>query len=530
MGRGSIRVMLALTLAAGMLLSAVPVSAEPSPQSQQTQRYFPWVPYGEVISDPRGFPDSGPYYGLVTVQNLENAAIEITLRRTVSYPPDPFQFIHWYELSSRESVTFLQLLPPALDNPAVQGSSGMRIDARFVADESPARIAAVMRQVSASIPANPGETTGAHITVSGYTSLSYAGIAPSPRVIPVAQTNNNWNTLVRITNFETQDTAFVTMTLRPQDGSPQTQLPSVNIPAGKTHTLDMLDVVPEGWVGSVNISSGFNVAAVAERVKNETNMLLINTSRSAVQTNQVQVAPLVFRNWNHWNTGISLVNLDNLPNDITVTYFSPEGGVVHVDEITLPGWRMDFIYMPAGQGQPFVGSARIEGERDFIATVDEVKYFGGDGDTGHAMSYHADYLQAEPGQSLAVPLFRKGNPQTGGGDTSGVQIFNLFGQATVDIRVVDSGGQSALGEPLVINLGPHEGYTFYSMDRDDLPIGFTGSVIIRNVPMEEQNSAIYAVSNLVNYDVQFDGSAAFNTRWFVTPPTEIVPPPVIIMP
>ncbi|TVR76708.1 MAG: hypothetical protein EA415_00845, partial [Sphaerobacteraceae bacterium] len=123
-----------------------------------------------------------------------------------------------------------------------------------------------------------------------------------------------------------------------------------------------------------------------------------------------------------------------------------------------------------------------------------------------------------------------GDPQTGGGDTSGVQIFNLFGQATVEIRVMNSSGQPALGEPLFINLGPHEGYTFYSMDRDDLTNGFTGSVIIRNVPMEDQNSAIYAVSNLVNYDVQFDGSSAFNTRWYVTPPTEIVPPPVIIMP
>jgi hypothetical protein len=528
MTKVSLRIILTLSLIIGMLgVSTVSVRAEPSEQSGQTQRYLPWVPYAEVITDPRGFPDSGPYYGLVTVQNLENATIEITLRRTVSYPPDPFQFIHWYELKAGESVTFLQLLPPALDNPASQGSSGMRIDARSVSNQSPARIAAVMRQVGASIPANPAETTGAHITVSGYTSLSYAGVAANPRVLPIVQTNSNWNTIVRLTSFEQQNNATISAQLRPSGPGATIHLPLISIEPGRTHTIDLYDEVGPDWVGHLHISTASHVGAVAERIKNETRMLLINTSRSGVQTNQVQVAPLVFRNWNHWNTGISLVNLDNLPNDITVTYFSPEGGTVHVDEITIPGWDMNFIYMPAGQGQPFVGSARIEGQRDFIATVDEVKYFGDDGDTGHAMSYHADYLQAEPGNSLAIPLFRKGHPGTGGGDTSGIQIFNLFGQAAVEVRVVDTAGQTALAEPLIINLGPHEGYTFYSMARDDLPIGFTGSVYIRNLPLEDQNSAIFAVSNLVNYDVQFDGSSAFNTRWYQTPQTQIVPPVII---
>ena len=526
MVRKLVRMFMVLALVAGLFgISGEFGHAEPNPQSGQTQRYFPWVPYGEVISDPRGFPDSGPYYGLITVQNLESEQIRI-----FAFPVGAEVFtqaVSDFILGPGESRSYL---PGSIFGEAAPLSSGILVNAIKTADDSPARISAVMRQVSATIPDQAHETTGAQITVSGYTSLSYAGIAASPRVVPIAQTNSNWNTLIRVTNFEPQDTAFVTMTLRPHGNGNWEQLPSVNIPAGQTHTLNMLDVVPEGWIGSVNITSGSHVGAVAERVKNETNMLMINTSRSAVQTNQVQVAPLVFRNWNHWNTGISIVNLDSLPNDITVTYYSPEGGTVHVDEITIPGWDMDFIYMPAGQGQPFVGSAAIEGESTFIATVDEVKYFGEDGDTGHAMSYHADYLQAGPGQSLAIPLFRKGDPQTGGGDTSGVQIFNLFGQAAVRIRVIDSTGQSALSEPLVINLGPHEGYTFYSMERDDLPIDFTGSVIIQNLPLEDQNSAVFAVSNLVNYDVQFDGSSAFNTRWYVTPPTEIAPPPVIIMP
>jgi hypothetical protein len=518
-----LRLTIALLLAIGVLsVSVTTGSAEPPPQSGQTQRYFPWIPHGEIISDPGGFQDSGPYYGLITVQNLEAESVQLQIYPTVAYGgvfASPVLTLDAYA-----SATY-NLQSIFVDMTAV--STGVLIQAEKISDQSPARIAAVTRTVSPSLPAHPAETTGAHITVSGYTSLSYAGVASTPRVIPIAQTNSNWNTLIRLTNFEEEDTAFATLTLREHGGGAWTQLPGINIAPGQTHTLNMHDLVPAGWIGSVNISSAFNVGAIAERVKNETNMLLINTSRSQAQSSTTQVAPLVFRNWNHWNTGIAVVNHGFQQNDLTVTYFSPEGGQVHVDTLELGDRQMDFIYLPAGDGQPFAGSAFIEGTQPFSAVVDEVKYFGEDLDTGHAMSYSADYLQAEPGQALALPLFRKGHPVSGSGDTSGIQIFNLFGQAEVEIRILDVDGAPALSEPKIIELAAHEGYTFYSLDIDDLPIGFTGSAIVRNRPLEDQNSGIYAVTNLVNYDVQFDGSTAFNTRRFESPDPEPIPPIII---
>ncbi len=523
MTSGFTRAVLALLLVIAIMgLSATPGFAEPSPQSGQTQRYFPWVPWGEVISDPGGFPDSGPFYGVVTVQNLEPEPVQLMFLPTASFgglfaTPAP-------TIQAHASVSY-NLNSIFVEAPAV--STGLIVRAEKTSDKSPARIAAVTRSVSPSIPALPTESTGAHITVSGYTSLTYAGTKSTPRVIPIAQTNSNWNTLIRLTNFETSDNAFVTVTLREHGGGDWTQLPGINLSAGQTHTLNMRNLVPDGWIGSVNISSPSLVGAVAERIKNETNMLLVNTSRSQAQSSTTQVAPLVFRNWNHWNTGIAIVNHGFQQNDLTVTYFSPEGGQVHQDNLSLGDRQMDFIYLPAGDGQPFAGSALIEGTEPFTAVVDEVKYFGDDLDTGHAMSYTADYLQTEPGQALALPLFRKGHPVAGSGDTSGIQIFNLFGQAEVEIRLLNTDGTPALSEPEIIQLGPHEGYTFYSLDLEDLPIGFTGSVIVRNRPLEDQNSGIYAVSNLVNYDVEFDGSTAFNFRRFESPDLEPIPPVII---
>jgi hypothetical protein len=520
-----VRLILAVALSAGMLFSAIPAAAEPAEHHNQTQRYLPWVPYAEVISDPRGFPDSGPYYGLITVQNLENEPVKLEFHPTFLYggggafaSPEVILEAHGSTTLSPTTVAF-ELIPQ---------SSGVWTNARKVSDDSPARIAAVMRQVSPTMPSPPSSTSGAHITVSGYTALSYAGVASTPRIIPIAQTNSNWNTLIRLTNFETAENAFVTVTLRQHGGGQWTQLPGITIPSGQTHTLNMYDLVPQGWIGSVNISSASHVGAIAERVKNETNMLLLNTSRSQAQSSTVQVAPLVFRNWHHWNTGIAVVNHGFQQNELTVTFLSPEGSQVHQESLSLGDRQMDFIYLPAGDGEPFMGSALIEGTLPFTAVVDEVKYFGNDLDTGHAMSYSADYLLAEPGHALAFPLFRRGNPQTGGGDTSGIQIFNIVGEADVQILVYDQSGNLAM-PPESFTLSTHHGHTFYSMNLDALPVGFTGSVVVRNRATGGQWSSIAAVTNLVNYDVQYDGSASFNARRFESP--EPVPlPPVIISP
>ncbi|TVR76470.1 MAG: hypothetical protein EA415_01070, partial [Sphaerobacteraceae bacterium] len=123
MGSHMIRYLLTFLLVAGLFgISGEFGHAEPNPQSGQTQRYFPWVPYGEVISDSRGFPDSGPYYGLITVQNLESEQIKIN-----AYPvgagtitPLPADFI----LGPGESRSYL---PGSIFGEAAPLSSGILV-------------------------------------------------------------------------------------------------------------------------------------------------------------------------------------------------------------------------------------------------------------------------------------------------------------------------------------------------------------------------------------------------------------------
>jgi hypothetical protein len=513
----TLRLVLAFGLAAGFFLSGISAGSASSHQGPSCL-FFPWLPDGTAIDDPRGFDPSGPYHGTVTIQNLENEPINVfftTVDRCQDQDLGGEQVIG---LAASRSIT---LNASQLGIP--EGSGGGIVAAgRRTSDQEPATIAGVQRQTSPQVAGFNTDTSDAHITVTGYTALTESGVDDEV-VLPIAQTNSNWNTLIRVTNFDSDFGTQVELVLHEAGGGGTLGPYTLPLFQGDTGTFDLLDLgVPDGWIGSAVITTDPErpVAAVAERVKNETSMLIINPSRTIDQSDHVQFAGLVFRDWFHWNTGISIVNLENDVNEIDITFYGIDGDEVHSDSLSIPPNGMDFLYLPAspeGEEDPFVGSAVIEGTKLFHGAVDEVKYFGDDPDTGHAMSYTVDHQYALPGKSLALPLVQKGDPMTGGGDTSGIQIFNVTEHvAEVEIMFYDDLGVPALGAPITVALDPYEGYTAYTMFIDDLPPGFLGSAVIENTfPLEiPAGAAIVAVSNLVNYDVQYDGSASFNLTVF----------------
>src|SRR6185437_14547149 len=56
------------------------------------------------------------------------------------------------------------------------------------------------------------------------------------------------------------------------------------------------------------------------------------------------VAPLVFQNYNGWNTGVNIANTSELTNTVTVTWVGPTGNVVGTDSVTIPPKAMEYIY------------------------------------------------------------------------------------------------------------------------------------------------------------------------------------------
>src|SRR5699024_7575899 len=124
--------------------------------------------------------------------------------------------------------------------------------------------------------------------------------------------------------------------------------------------------------------------------------------------------------------------------------------------------------------------------------------------------------EADLGQELALPLAQKGNPATGSGDTSGIQLFNTDADDSVRAEIVIYGAnglpvgptvQNNDADPIGITVPAHGNYTLYTHNLSELSSGFRGSVVVYH---DGGQGELVGVSNNVNYDVSGDGSTAFN--------------------
>ncbi|TVR75974.1 MAG: hypothetical protein EA415_02040, partial [Sphaerobacteraceae bacterium] len=386
----------------------------------------------------------------------------------------------------------------------------------------------------ADFPANSAQTQAAHETVDGYTGMNRFQVEPpltDHHVLPIVQTNSGWRTELRLASFADEKdpnpgTAY-TVTLYAAGGQGAAGTSSGEftgvIRGGEVVHIDIMDApgIDEEWVGNAFITSNAPIGVVANRYKTETNMLLNNVSRPVEQVNEVSleltaadnhkaIAPLIFQNYNYWNTGISIANTSNSPNTVTVSFFTPGGSQVGSEQLTIPPRGMEYIYTPGtqdlGLNSGFVGAATITGTQSLHAAVDQVKYFGGDPDVGDAMSYvteppmptigdlswigqqilfnDIDELLNELGGSadwdsldlgmMGVPLVQKGNPNTGTGDTSGIQLFNSLPATTTlaEVWFMDPTGNlvaPTLNVPISISLSGHQGYTLYTHNYSEMP-------------------------------------------------------------
>src|SRR5690606_21650847 len=133
--------------------------------------------------------------------------------------------------------------------------------------------------------------------------------------------------------------------------------------------------------------------------------------------------------------------------------------------------------------------------------------FGGDAiDTGERVLYES---------MLGLPLVQKGNPATGYGDTSGINLFNPSGDAVVAaVQFLDSAGvpvaptvdATDAEAPTTMPVPAGAAVTVYTLSQSEMTAGFLGSAVVGVVG----DGALVGVSNNVNYEVIGDGSAVFS--------------------
>jgi hypothetical protein len=382
--------------------------------------------------------------------------------------------------------------------------------------------------------------------------IGIPGLFDGHSYLPIVQTNNGWNSVIHITNVDASSPDYASVNVRfyrsgnETTAGDDTYVYDGTVNKGGTTIIDIKkDVgIPDGWVGSAEITSDYGLVTNVSRVKNATDMLMTNTaapSMSATTSNSdvrgpywEMYAPLVFKHYNGWNTGINIVNLAEITNTVQVQFHGPTNNVMSGGTVTLAPKEAKYIYIPssgdAGLTDEFHGAAILSGTLPFHAAIDEVKYHGSDNSVGQAMSYTATRAAATrawsegnypegAGPTLGLPLVQKGSQSTGMGDTSGIDLFNASADksVTAEINFFNPTGTLStvsINAPLQLTLGALNTATIYTMNGGgdviglgNMENGFRGSAQINAV---HGKGILVGVSNNVNYAVTGDGSAVYN--------------------
>lgn len=379
----------------------------------------------------------------------------------------------------------------------------------------PARISAAVKLV-APAPSSNGRTASTHQMVTGHTALAKGQAVGSTIVVPIVQANySGWKTILHITNFGSSPCAVTANFYQNPSGS-LTHTANQTVAAGATWQLDVQTVLPGGWLGSARITgTGCALAASLDRIKPQqswgttVNMALTNLGLPSGQLTNTVYVPLVFQAYFNWNTGLAVTNAGPNPATVTINYYGTNGGLLATSSLgpILPG-AMGFDYLTGSGGQ--LAQALITSTQPIIVSVDAVKYTGGGPDVGQALSSMGinGPLGTIPAAmpALRIPLFQKAGGS--GNDTSGIQIWNVGGAAaTVNVDFFDSSGAPVPPSTFTLpGIAPNGAVTVYAPTVGPLSANYQGEVRITVTA----GGPVVAVTNNVNYDVQYDGSAAFN--------------------
>jgi hypothetical protein len=460
--------------------------------------------------------------------------------------PGAFIWIEWWQDEDGDGEFDDDEESPGPAEPA-DGTSYI-VEIRCVGATFPALgvpIAGVAKIV-APVASNSGRTSAQQEAVSGYSALPQTDVEIGGQhalVFPIVQTNNGWNSVLHVTNFDTRSNCSVTVTLY-QSPSGYSD-PSFGqfirlLRRGETWHIDLAEQgVPAGWVGQAWVDSDCQVAATVDRVKptqpwgDPVNMALTNQALPQGAGNRVQALPLIFQGYNGWNSGISMANLNDLaPATVQITYYNSAGVAVGTESRVIQPRAMEFVYKPATTdvGIGGFGHAVVVSTQPVLVAVDSVKYTGIDQDVGQALGYVAQSGTDIPHGQLYMPLFQKQGLLSGGNDNSGVALFNASDRPVrVSLVFYSSTGSPTaptLTAPIIASIPAHGGFIAYAPNYGEMPGGFQGSVVVTQL---DGLGPIVGVSNNVNYDVQFDGSAAYNMPraqgWELTCTTEANPQP-----
>jgi len=364
------------------------------------------------------------------------------------------------------------------------------VEVTFLWMDAPSPPPRAMPRIVPKIPPEVARTTQVR-------SASYNAPTPSNRLyLPLLMADaNGWSTHWTIQN---PLGAMVngTMQLYAANGTPVVGGPFTLPPHGSriVSPLDPQLRIPPGFVGSAVITASGPIAAVVNEDRPGVDRMAYEGFAGGAAS---VVAPIVFKEYNGWSTGIQVQNLGSAPTSVDVQYVDEAGEVAASETGSIVPMAAMTFYQPANPELPtgFAGSARIRSldGQPLAVLVNEVRA------DGSAMAYPAASAGAE---RLEVPLLFK---RYNGWDT-GLQLFNL-GAAPATVQVTYHTSAQPTSESMTIGGG--KAMTLYQPANPRLPDGYVGSATVTAAP----GTQLVGVVN----EVRGDARSAMN--YVVGPPS-----------
>jgi hypothetical protein len=209
----------------------------------------------------------------------------------------------------------------------------------------------------------------------------------------------------QVQNLDATDGANIQINYYRQDGTVEASF-SDTVSAGGSNTYYPLSNVPEGFDGSVVISSDREIRAICNLIGNDRDYY---ASYGGVTAGATTVyAPLLMLANNGFNTWFNVQNMGSASTDVTVVYSDGAGNSC---ANLLPGASCTFDQTEETHTEGWVGSAMVSATQPVAVTVMEVG--------GAAMFGYDGFVSGST--DIVMPLINANN----NGYITGIQIMNV---------------------------------------------------------------------------------------------------------
>jgi hypothetical protein len=215
----------------------------------------------------------------------------------------------------------------------------------------------------------------------GGAAMSYVGIGqPGPRVYAplLFKDSGGWNTGLQVQNAGTsENTLTATYTRTNGEGGPWME--TLVAPSGGSATFyqPTNPDLPDDFVGAgaVRGTTGQALGGIVNEVRYQLGMAMSYDAPTGGAS--TLYAPLVYRGYAGWNSGVQVQNLGTARTTVTMTFYGLDGVAAATLRQDVESEASLTAYLPAVDGLPraFIGSvvATSTGDQPIAAIVNHVK-------------------------------------------------------------------------------------------------------------------------------------------------------------